>query len=259
MTNAPAPTRSSGTITLSWGMVSIPLKIYAGTEKNSVGRKEYTLDEDGNPVPVGRVYSIRGTETIVSYADVFKAVERPTEGGDTEVVAVSDDDLKSVLPMKNGTGQVLCFVKQSAIFQGQYVLENLYQVRPDEGAERAFAILIAAMRKTSSLVVFKMVLRNKAKFVAMLPNGDMYDIVYDGDVRERLPMPEVEIAEAEIEMGIQIVERGLTTDRPDIVNDEDQALRRLITEKTLGLPTKTSGVTPQGQDLMADLRASLGA
>lgn len=254
MSNAPAPTRASASVTLSWGMVSVPLKIYSGTEDSSISRKEYAVVDD-EIVKVGRVYSNKETGEVIDRDLVFRGVERE----DGTVVEVTNDEMKAMLPMENGSATVVCFVRQSSLFAGKYVLGDLDQARPGKGAAKPFALLMAAMRKTQSFAVIKMAVRNKAKYAALLPNGDLYTLRFDDDVRERLPLPEVDMQQAEIDMGIEIIKRGLSDERPELVNDEDRALRDLIAGKEAGEPVAGAEETPQGDDLMAALQAQLDA
>lgn len=252
MNTAPPPTRASASVVLSWGLISVPLKIYSGTQDSSISRSEYALIND-EIVKVGRVYSIKETGEVIDGDQVFRGVERE----DGTVVEVTNDEMKAMLPMENGTAQVVCFVRQSSLFAGKYVLGDLDQVRPGKGAAKPFALLMAAMRKTQSFAVIKLAVRNKAKYAALLPNGDMYTLKFDDDVRERLPLPEVDIQSAEVEMGVEIVKRGLSDERPELVNDEDRALRDLIAGKEAGEPVAGAESTPQGDDLMAALQAQL--
>lgn len=249
---APAPTRASASVTLNWGMISVPLKIYSGTQDSSVSRSEYALVDD-EIVKVGRVHCVKGTDQIIDRDQVFRGVERE----DGTVVEVTNDEMKAMLPMENGTAQVVCFVRQSSLFAGKYVLGDLDQARPGKGAAKPYTLLMAAMRKTQSFAVLKLAVRNKAKYAALLPNGDLYTLKFDDDVRERLPMPEVDIQSAEVEMGVEIVKRGLSDERPELVNDEDRALRDLIAGKEAGEAVAGAEDAPQGDDLMAALKAQL--
>lgn len=229
------------------------MKIYSGTEDSSLSRSEYAV-VDGETVKVGRVYSNKETGEVIDGSQVFRGYERE----DGTVVEVSNDDLKSMLPMENGTAKVVCFVKQSALFAGDYVLGNLNQARPGKGAAKPYTLLLAAMRRSQTLVILKMVVRNKAKFAVLLPNGDLYDLRFDDDVRERLPLPDVDVERAEVEMGVELIDRGLADARPELVNEEDRALRDLIAGKEGGTAPAETKNEESGGDMMAALKASLG-
>lgn len=256
-------------MTLSWGMVAIPVQLFAGTEDSSVSRSEYVkdVDSEGNItyLKVGRQSIVKDTGEKVDSSRVVKCIE--TEKG---IVEVSDDEIANLVGAANGTASVVCFIKQSALFNGTYILGDLKQLRPakrtsgkqkvhDPAATKSFALLMAAMRKTASFAVLKVTTRGNPQFAALLPNGDLYMLRFEEEVRERLPMPEAEIAQEEIEMGVELVTLGIQDTPPTLHDDASRRVVEYAEKKASGSAQPVAAPEPQeqGQDLMAALSAAV--
>lgn len=272
MPGAPAPKRASASMTLSWGMVAIPVQLFSGTEDSGFTRGEYVKETDANGVvtfqKVGRKPIIKETGADVDSDLVVKAVE--VEGG---IVEVSDEEVERAIGAENGTAQVICFLKQSVLFGGTYVLGDLKQLRPakrksgkqsvyDPAATQSYALLVAAMRKTGSFAVVKVVTRGKPVFMALLPNGDLYNLLFDEQVRERLPMPEVQIEREAVEMGVELITMGMRDEAPTLRDDASRRIIEFAEAKAKGeavpVATKSEDSSP-APDLMAQLAAAVKA
>lgn len=263
---APAPKRAAASMTLSWGMVAIPVQLFSGTEDSGFSRSEYVKNPDGTYAKVGRQPVVKETGASVDPATVIKAVE--VEGG---IVEVSDEEVESVVGATSGTASIVCFIKQSELFSGTYVLGDLKQLRPskrksgkqsvyDPAATQSFALLMAAMRKTASFAVVKVVTRSKPQFAALLPNGDFYILRFDEEVRERLPMPEADIEREAVQMGVELVTMGLRDDPPTLHDDATKRIVEYAEQKAKGNAAPVVApqqAAPQGVDLMAALTAAV--
>lgn len=270
MPGAPAPKRASASMTLSWGMVAIPVQLFSGTEDSGFSRSEYVKEVDANGDAtyhkVGRKPIIKETGADVDPELVVKAVE--VEDG---VVEVTDEEVEQAIGATNGSAQLICFIKQQVLFSGNYVLGDLKQLRPakrksgkqsvyDPAATEAFALLVAAMRKTASFAIVKIVTRGKPQFGALLPNGDLYTLLFDEQVRERLPMPEVEIQREAVQMGVELVTMGLRDDPPTLRDDATKRIIEFAEAKARGEAApvaKGETSNPQAPDLMSQLAAAV--
>lgn len=264
---APAPKRASASMTLSWGVVAIPVQLFSGTEDSGFSRSEY-VKRGEEYLKVGRKNVIKDTGEDVDPANVVKAVE--VDGG---IVEVSDEELEAALGSENGTAQIVCFIKQQVLFNGTYTLGDLKQLRPakrksgkqsvyDPAATQSFALLVAAMRKTASFAIIKVVTRGKPQFGALLPNGDFYYLLFDEQVRERLPMPEVAIEREAVQMGVELINMGLRDDPPTLRDDATRRIVEFAESKAKGeaLPVaKSQDTTEAVPDLMAQLAAAVKA
>lgn len=263
---APAPKRASASMTLSWGMVAIPVQLFSGTEDSSFSRSEYVKNDDGTYSKVGRKPIIKETGGDVDSTQVVKAVE--VEDG---IVEISDEEVEGLIGATNGTAQIVCFIKQGVLFNGTYILGDLKQIRPakrksgkqsvyDPAATQSFALLMAAMRKTASFAILKVVTRNKPQFAALLPNGDLYTLLFDEQVRERLPMPEADIEREAVQMGVELIEIAMRDEPPTLHDDSTRRIIEYAEKKAKGEAKPVSAPSEDegnGQDLMAALSAAV--
>src|SRR5262247_271694 len=109
---ADQPQRATNSFTLSWGMVSIPVSLYTGTEETRVSRKEF-IDVDGTLIAVGRS-PIRKDNGEVVESDL---VGRYAEAASGELVPLNDDEIAACTAPK-GFGTIETFIP--AIHVGQY-------------------------------------------------------------------------------------------------------------------------------------------
>lgn len=264
--HAPAPSRSTTNVSLSFMMMNIPVSIYAGTSKSGVSRSRY-VNRNGEWHKVGNKYYDKQTGEEVEYADFQNLVE--TKNG---LVEITDEEIEALVEASSGTLTIKGFVKQDALSGGRYVPQKLYQVRPqkrkvgktkevDPGAERAFALLTTAMKKSGVLAVVKYSLRGNPRFGALLPNGRMYELAFDNEVREGLPLPEAELSEQELSMMEQLINQATEQDPPILKDDSTEKVMEYAEKKAesgeaVELP---EAKTESTGDLMAALQASLEA
>lgn len=261
---AAAPNRSTGSFTLGWGLVSIPVSLYSGTEEVGVKRNRYTAV--GNPVGMKNYDKVTGED--VEFADIVMRFDV----GDGRTVALSDDEIEAIVQPIAGLAEVEAFYPLAHLVAGTYVPETLYQVRPakvkgskgsvpNPGAEKAFALLLTAMAAEGVFALVNVTLRGKPKYAALLPDGRFLILKFDGEVREPAPIAAVALSDAEISMGRQLIS-ALKEDTPKVL--EDDASAKIVAyalakaEGTAEAPVVVEAQAPVG-DLMAALQASLAA
>lgn len=264
--SAPAPSRSSGSITLSCALLSIPLSVYTGTEDDGIVRSEYVKDGD-EYLKVGRLSVVKDTTTAVSYDDIVKMYE--TELG---LVPLSDAEIADAVGLSNGRAEIVAFHPLALLNAGAYMPAGVMQVRParrgsgrsrtpDEGAEKAFALLLRAMRIEGTFALVRLCLRGKESYAALTANGRLLTLRFDSEVREDLPLAQPDLTDEEITMGRMLVASMLTSDRTELVNVSAERVRAYAKTKASGLCPEpvtrdTSGTV---SDLMASLTASIEA
>ena len=121
-------------ITLSFGLVNIPLSVYTGTEETRVARKEFF---QGTNVEVGRSPIRKDTGEIIN-----DDVVRMAQADSGAWVALTDDEIAACTSPR-GLAEIVSFVKAKV---AQYLIEDVKQVRPkrekgkaNPAAEHAFA------------------------------------------------------------------------------------------------------------------------
>lgn len=258
---APAPTRSTGSATIGWGVVSIPVSFYTATESKGVSRKEFT--PEGNPV--GRQPYDKVTGKTVDYDTVIKKYET----ADGVLVDLSNDEITSVVQPIAGAMAVEGFLPAAVLGDGTYVVSGMLQVRPslrktgkdktpDPAAEKAFALLTGAMAKEKVVALVSTALRGKPQYGLLTPDGRLYHVLFDDEVREDLPVPSPEVSKAELDMGRKLIQFGLLDAPPVLENTTVAKVEAYAVAKSTGEAPQIEVVdTPQVDDLMAALEASL--
>jgi non-homologous end joining protein Ku len=255
---APAPSRATITITLSVGLLAVPLSVYSGTEATRVVRKEF-IDVDGTWIPVGRSPVRKDDGTVIDTADVV----RMAESSDGKLVTLTDDEIADCTSPK-GLAEVEAFVPIKSI--GTYLAEGVLQVRPkrekgrsNPAVEKAFAVLLAGMAKRKVCALVKVAMRGPARYALLNSEGDLILIHTADAVRERLPMVTVSYSKAEVDMVAALID-AVGIDTPTITDDTADAVRTFVEAKAKGIDAPVKVATPSPTiDIMSTLTASIDA
>jgi DNA end-binding protein Ku len=182
---------------------------------------------------------------------------------------VSNDEIKAADQPRRKAVEVEDFVPGDQIDPTYY--DKAYNLAPQDGAERGYALLAAALQKTGRVAVGRVVLRTKEQVVAIRPAGDDHllrmhtmhasdEIVSGGDLD--VPTPRKNPAKREVDMAGKLVE-GLATDfDPGRYQDTyRERVLGVIKRKAKGEEIEvTERERPEpSDDLLAALQASLDA
>jgi DNA end-binding protein Ku len=255
--------RSIWTGTISFGLVTVPVKMYSAASRKTV-RFHQLNKETGARIAMKRTDPTTGDE--VDYADIVKGYELSPD----RYVLIEPDELEALDPAKTKTIDILDFVSLDEIDPIFY--DHPYYLAPGTGGAKPYKLLLEAMRETNKVGIAKVVIRSKENLVALRPmEGDVLgmatmifaDEVIDPKRIEELPDEEMEINARELEIAEQLVESLAGPFEPDKYKDtyREQVLE-LIEKKAAG---EEIAVQPQVEeaapvpDLMAALKASLDA
>jgi DNA end-binding protein Ku len=137
---------------ISFGLVSIPIKIDTATENKNVQLRQVHA-ADGGRIKYKRVCSLDGEE--VPYSDIAKGYE----AGDGQMVVLTEEDMAE-LPLPSVQGiEVLEFVPLEAIDPIQY--DRTYYVEPQKPAVRPYVLLRDALQKSGQVAIAKVALRQR--------------------------------------------------------------------------------------------------
>jgi len=255
--------RSIWTGTISFGLVTVPVKMYSAVSRKTV-RFHQLNKATGSRIAQKRVDPTTGDE--VDYGDIVKGYEL----GPDRYVVIEPDELESLDPKKTKTIDILDFVDLSEIDPIYY--DHPYYLAPGTGGAKPYKLLLEAMRETNKVGIAKVVIRSKENLVALRPmEGDVLgmatmifaDEVIDPKRIEELPDEEMEINQRELEIAEQLVESLAGSFEPEKYTDTYRAqVLELIEKKAAG---EEIAVQPQVEeaapvpDLMAALKASLDA
>jgi DNA end-binding protein Ku len=149
---------------LSFGLVSVPVKLYGATTSKTV-RFHQLHSADHGRIKQQRVCSLDGEE--VPYEDIVKGYEIAPE----RYVVVEDAELATLAPEATHTIEIEDFVDVSEI--DPIYFDQPYYVVPDRGGERPYGLLLTAMRDSGRVAIAHVVLRSRERLVAVHPHEEV--------------------------------------------------------------------------------------
>src|SRR5262244_3489877 len=234
---------------ISFGLVMIPIRLYAATEHRDVSFRKFR-----------RVCSIDGEE--VPYADVAKGYELPNG----ETVVLTDEDLAELpLPTAHGI-EVLHF---SPVDQVDPIMwERSYYTEPEPQGIRAYALLRDALERSGMVAVAKVALRNR-ETLAVLRTRDgvivLVTLMWPDEVRlaefEFLE-EDVEVRSQELKMAASLIDSmTVDFDPAQYADHYREAVEELVEAKIEGHEVTAPPPPPEKPvtSLADALRASLAA
>ena len=254
------PARSIGTATISFGLVSIPTKLY--TTNESAGDIHFNMLHDADGARLKQQYICTKCNEVVDREHTVKGYEH-AKG---QYVVLSADELKALDAVATQTIALEEFVPASAV--DPLFVEKSYYLGPDKGGERAYKLIHDAMLETGLVGIASYSARGKQYIVSLRPyqNGlIIHQLRYAQEVKpwSEVPIPDLpEIKPAEIGLAKQIIQQiAHETFSPEKYKDEvSERMMELIGKKVEGQEITMSPEAPAGKviDLMEALKASLG-
>lgn len=254
------PARSIASATISFGLVSIPTKLY--TTNESSGDIHFNMLHDADGGRLRQQYVCSKCEQIVDREHTVKGYEH-AKG---QYVVLSTEEIKALDAVATQTIALEEFVPASAL--DPLFVEKSYYLGPDKGGERAYKLIRDAMLETGLVGVASYSARGKQYIVSLRPFHDgliLHQLRYAQEVKpwSEVPMPELpESKPAEVGLAKQIIQQiARETFEPEKYKDEVQArMMELISKKVEGQEITVTPEAPTGKviDLMEALKASLG-
>jgi len=247
--------------TVSFGLVSVPVKLYSTGES---GRKiSFNWLHGDCGTRLKQQYFCPKDGEIVERANMIKGFEFAKE----QYVTFKPEELKALEEQASQSIDITEFVPADQI--ERIYLDKPYYLGPDKGGERAYRLLAAALRKTGRAAIAKYASRGKQYLVMVRPMDDgliMEQLLYPEEIRafSEVPSGDGEVKEQELELAVQLIEQAATDDfNPENYRDEvRERVLALIQRKVDGEEiTLAPTEEPKTQiiDLMAALKASLAA
>jgi DNA end-binding protein Ku len=249
---------------ISFGMVVIPVKLYAATEQRDVAFRQ-VHQEDGGRIQFRRFCSLDGNE--VPYADVAKGYELAT--GD--VVVLTDDDMKE-LPL--ATAKRIDVLHFSPAGQLDPILANkAYYLEPEPAGVRAYVLFRDALARSSRVAVAKVAIRQREALAALRVRDGVLvleTLLWPDEVRAadfKFLDEDVDIRSQELKMAASLIDTMTEDFDPSLYKDTyREALEALVQAKIEGneLVRPAGAAIPAGTpggpaDLTETLRASVEA
>ena len=246
---------------ISFGMVAIPVKIYAATDSKDIAF--VTLHSTCRNRIRQRHYCPYH-ETIIDSSEEVRAYEYAKE----QYVVMEEADFENLpVPSKHTIG-ISQFVQLEVIDPMFY--ERSYALEPEGVGVKPFYLLKKALETTGRVAIAKVSLRQKEHLCCLRPykQGLILETMhYPDEIRGTselyLPEEEASLSEQEVNMAVALIDQLTTEFEPEVHSDQYRfALERVI-EGKLGTPQQVTAAPPPPQgkvgDLMEALRASIEA
>jgi DNA end-binding protein Ku len=258
-----AMARSIWTGAISFGLVTVPVKLYSAVNRKTV-RFHQLSGKSGVRIAQKRVDPSTGDE--VAYEDIVKGFELTPD----RYVVIEPGELETLQPKKTKTIEIEDFVELAEIDPIFY--DHPYYLAPGAGGSKPYRLLVEAMRETGRVAIARVVIRSKEALVAIRPAGDLlmmetmifHDEVVPHDEIDDLPeASDLKVSDREVKMAQQLIDSLSSEFDPSRYRDEyrDKVLE-LIERKASGEEIAVQPEAPQPArvpDLMAALEASLAA
>jgi DNA end-binding protein Ku len=246
--------------TISFGLVSIPVKLYTATEAHDVSFRQVHA-EDGGRIRYKRICELDGEE--VPYSDIAKGYELP----DGDMVVLTDEDLSNLPLASSKEIDVMEFVPASQIDPLLY--SKAYYAEPDKSAAKPYVLMRDTLADSDRVAIVKVTLRSREALGVLRAAGDVlvvHTLLWPEEVRDAeslAPQTEVTVRKQEIAMASSYIDSLAADFDPSQFTDEYKAaVEELVEAKAAGREVKPVEPASDGGeviDLVEALRASVEA
>jgi DNA end-binding protein Ku len=253
------PAHAIGSATISFGLVSVPIKMFSAGESSAAISFNWLHKKDGARLKQQYVCSKDGDK--VEKEDMVKGYEF-SKG---QYVQFTPDELKALEEKGTGSINITEFVDAETV--DRMYMDKVYFMGPDKGGDRAFTLLGEALKKTGKVAIGQWAARGKQYLIMIRPLGHglaMEQLRYANEVRsiDEVPIPKVDVKKPELDMAVQLIEQAATKSfQPEKYDDTvKQRILEQIQRKVDGKEiTEEPTEAPKTQiiDLMEALKASL--
>jgi len=255
--------RPIATLTVSFGLVSIPVKLYSATEASRA--ISFNLLHKGCGSRLKQQYLCVKEDVVVPREDMVKGYEFEKD----QYVMFTPEELKLLEEAGTHTADIAEFVPIESI--DPVYFDKAYYLAPDKGGAKPYALLTRALRESKRCALGRWAARGKQYIVMIRPAGSenadglvMQQLLYSGEVRsiKELEIPDTEVKDAELKLAQQLIEQQ-ASDKfdPSTYTDDVRARVEAAVQKKVEGQEITMAETAEGGaeviDLMEALRASL--
>ncbi|MEK8032743.1 Ku protein [Ideonella sp. DXS29W] len=254
--------RSIASLTLSFGLVNVPVKLYSATESSSsVSFK--MLAKDGSRVK--QQYVSESTGKVVERSEMVKGYEFEKD----RFVLFAAEELKALDEAASHVIDIVAFVPEKSVDPIYY--DRAYFLAPDKRGGKPYALLAAAMRESGRCALARWTSKGKQYVVQVRAVEDglvLQQLLYADEVRslKDLGIEPAEVSSGELKLALQLIDQISKDayDPTEFVDEEKQRILAAIDAKIAGKEVVASAHSEEpssGQviDLMEALRASIGA
>lgn len=238
---------------VSFGLVSVPVKLYSATESHDVSFRQVHA-KDGGRIRYQRVCSIDGEE--VPYADIAKGYE--TEDG--EMVILDDDDMAELPSTSSREIAVEKFVPSDQI--DPMLFEKSYYLEPEKSGAKPYALLRQALIDADRMAVVTVALRQRTTIAVLRVRDDvivLQTMMWPDEIRTPdFSVETGEVKDAEVKMATMLVDTlAGDFDASEFEDDYAAAVEMMVKAKIEGGEMKRTPTSTKSSGEVVDLLAAL--
>jgi DNA end-binding protein Ku len=253
--------RSLQSVTITFGLVTIPVKMYAATNPKA-GISFNLLHECGSRVK--QQYVCVEEDKVVPRNELVKGYEFEKD----RYVTFTSDELKALEEAASGAVEITEFVPAESIDPVYY--EKAYFLGPDKGGAKPYRLLAEAMRRSGRSAIGRWAARGKQYLVNIRVVDEgliLQQLLYADEVRSigDVDIPDAKVAPQELTLANQLID-SITAEgfdptkyRDDVKERIEQQIQKKVEGEQITVP-EAGTAAPQGAkviDIMEALRASL--
>jgi DNA end-binding protein Ku len=252
--------RSIGALTISFGLVAIPVKLYSATKSES--SFSFNLLHKGCGSRLKQQYICQKEGVVVERDQMVKGYEFAKD----QYVQFTGEEIKALEEAGTQSIDIQEFVPIESV--DPVYFDKTYYLAPDKGGAKPYGLLAEALKEAKVCAVGRWASRGKGHIVLVRPVGDtltMQQLYYAADVRstDEIEIAKQDVKPAELKLARQLIDQQTATSfDPTAYTDELRArLQAAIDKKVEGQEISVSEAAPASAgkviDLMEALRASL--
>ncbi|CAN7773131.1 Ku protein [Variovorax sp. LjRoot290] len=253
--------RSIASLSLSFGLVSIPVKLYSATESSEAIRFNMLTPEGGR---VKQQYvAEKDMKTVVQRSEMVKGYEFEKD----QYVLFKPEELKALEEGTSHVIEIVAFIPEKEVDPIYY--DKAYFLAPDKRGGKPYSLLRAAMRESGRCALAKWSWKGKQYVVQVRAAEDglvLQQLLYANEVRSMadLGIENVEPSSAELKLALQLIDQ-ISQDTYDPTMFEDEEKKRILAaidakiagKEVVAAPHAGEQETAQVIDLTEALMASL--
>ena len=252
--------RSIGSLTVSFGLVAIPVKLYTATQ--SANAISFNLLHKTCGSRLRQQYICQKEGVAVERDEMVKGYEFAKD----QYVRFNPEEIKALEEVGSHSVDISEFVPIESI--DPVYFDKTYYLAPDKGAAKPYGLLVEALKQSKRCGVGHWAARGKGYIVILRPIGDvlaMQQLHFAADVKSaaEIDVPKPEVKPAELKLAQQLIDQQ-TQPKYDAQAYKDEVRGRIeaaVQKKVEGQEISVAEVAPAGEgkviDLMDALRASL--
>ena len=252
--------RSIGSITVSFGLVAIPVKLFSATQTGASISFNMLHKACGSRLRQQYICSKEGV--VVDREDTVKGYEFAKD----QYVQFAPEEIKALEEVGTHSVEISEFVPIESV--DPVYFDKTYYLSPDKGGNKPYALFTEALKEAKLAAVGRWAARGKAYIVMLRPVGDvltMQQLFFAADVRPatEIEVPKTEVKPAELKLARQLIDsQAVEKFEPTTYKDDlRERIQAAIDKKVEGQEISVSEEKPEASgkviDLMDALRASL--